>query len=77
MVEVDITVGVRSIEALIKEAPRGWSPTPPNFQAERHELDVVVAALLKDALPAPGLGPAVTHAVPAVTPEPPRRAGVI
>ena len=26
MVEVDIAVGVRSIKALIKEAPRGWSP---------------------------------------------------
>ena len=45
MVEVDIAVGVRSIKALIKEAPRGWSPNPPNFQAERYELDVVVAAL--------------------------------
>ena len=45
MVEVDIEVGVRSIKALIKEAPRGWSPNPPNFQAERHELDVVIAAL--------------------------------
>ena len=43
MVEVDIAVGGRSIKALIKEAPRGWSPNPPNFNAERHELDVVVA----------------------------------
>ena len=33
MVEVDIAVGVRSIKALIKEAPRGWSPNPPYLLA--------------------------------------------
>ena len=43
VVEVDVAGIVRSLEAPVKEAPRSWSPNPPYFNAERHELNVVKA----------------------------------
>ena len=42
MVEIDVTITVSQLQALVKETLRSRPPNPSCFNAERYELDVVI-----------------------------------